>query len=110
MASERDKAHFRAIAEAEAELNREALHADALLARGMKLGKAVGPAEAGDALPDMQVCWSRHSPAVRVDVFIAKTGFEAAALSTARRAQVFGAEIRVISPEASIIYKLLASR
>ena len=47
---------------------------------------------------------------MRVDVFVAKTGFERAVIAGVRRAIVLGIEVCLASPEAAIIYKLLANR
>ncbi|MBI3181938.1 MAG: hypothetical protein HYZ28_07320 [Myxococcales bacterium] len=82
----------------------------ALRARGFSAGKNVGPAEPTDPLPDIAVYWSSTQPAVRLDVFIAKTSFEQAVLDSALETEVLGSMLRLASPEASIIYKLLASR
>lgn len=82
----------------------------ALARHGIVQRKQIGPADAADALPDVAVFFSGHSPPVRVDVFIAKTDFERAVIETARTATVLGIAVRLASPEASIIYKLLARR
>jgi hypothetical protein len=82
----------------------------ALLARGFSRGAAVGePAEPG-GLPDIAIYWWGAAPSVRLDVFLAKTRFEEAVLVTAREADILGLRVRLARPEASIVYKLLASR
>ena len=61
-------------------------------------------------MPDISVFWSGHRPSVRVDVFHAKTDFEREALQLAVPAEVAGQRVRVATPEAVIVYKVLASR
>jgi hypothetical protein len=77
----------------------------ALQKRGLTPSGAFSPAKT-----DVAPYWSSGSPRVRVDVFIAKLPFEEAVLSTARPATVMGRAVRVASPEAVIVYKLLANR
>ena len=84
--------------------------AAALERRRFKLGRAVGPADPSDSLPDITVLYAPGQPAVRLDVFIAKTEFERAVVATAREAPVLETTVRLARPEASIIYKLLAQR
>lgn len=86
-----------------------ALH-QALSAHGLTAAAGIGPADPADLLPDIAVYWSDGTPAVRVVVFIAKTGFERAVFETARRRNVAGRSVPIASPEAVLIYKLLASR
>jgi hypothetical protein len=83
---------------------------DALVVRGFSPGKGVGPSDASDPLPDIAVFWAGPAPQTRLDVFIAKLDFERSVLATARRARVFGREVPTASPEAMLIYKLLANR
>jgi hypothetical protein len=83
---------------------------DALRRREMILTKHIGPAEHSDELPDVAVFHTMHKPSIRIDIFIAKTEFENAVIATAREATVLGLSVRLASPEASIIYKLLAQR
>ncbi len=80
----------------------------ALRRHGFTQQKHIGPAEAGDPLPDVGVFFSTGD--VRVDVFVAKTDFERTVIETAREATVLGVSVRLARPEASIIYKLLAQR
>lgn len=82
----------------------------ALRSAALTPGKGVGPIEAAEELPDIAIYWSRGSPAVRVDVFIAKTDFEQAVLDSAVEAKIAGRTVRIASAEALIVYKLLASR
>lgn len=78
--------------------------------RGFSPGRTVGPFDSSDALPDISSFGGPGDPSVRVDVFVAKTNFERAVIDTARTASVLGTTVRLARPEASIIYKLLASR
>jgi hypothetical protein len=78
--------------------------------RGWTPGKAVGPADRSDELPDMLAFWTGASPPVRIDVFIAKLEFERQVIARARSSTIFGERVPVAEPEASIVYKLLASR
>lgn len=87
-----------------------ALVDEALAARNLTAAPGVGPADPDDALPDIAVYWSAGRPSVRLDVFIAKTDFERAVLATACRTNLAGRSVPVASPEAVLIYKLLASR
>ena len=82
----------------------------ALLRHGIRQQKQIGPADTGDALPDVGVFFSTANVPVRVDVFVAKTEFERVVIETAREAAVLGLNVRLARPEASIIYKLLAQR
>jgi hypothetical protein len=82
----------------------------AFQSRGLAPGRGVGPAESSDPLPDIAIFWSDQAPSVRIDLFIAKTDFERTVLEGARVASIGGREVRIASPEAVIIYKLLASR
>ncbi len=84
--------------------------ANALAKRGIRPSKTVGPADTTDALPDIAVFRSSRAVGTRVDVFIAKTAFERAVIDSARTAEVLGSTVRLASPEASIVYKLLAQR
>ncbi len=77
---------------------------------GFVRGGDVGPSDPGESLPDIAVFWSAHDTAVRLDVFIAKTPFEEEVVATARSASVLGTPARLASPEAVIVYKLLAGR
>jgi hypothetical protein len=70
--------------------------------------KQVGPVAPPDSLPDIAMFRSQDGAGTRVDVFIAKTDFERAVIESARATDVFDARIRLASPEASIVYKLLA--
>ena len=81
-----------------------------LTRRGGRLGKGTGPTDPSDVLPDIMACWIGSAPAIRIDIFLAKTDFEREALATAKDATVFDTPIRVVKAEASVIYKLLASR
>jgi hypothetical protein len=83
---------------------------DALRRRGLARGADVGPAEPEDPLPDIAVYWTATRPTVRVDVFVAKMDFETAVHQRAREVSVLGRRLRLAPPEASIIYKLIASR
>jgi hypothetical protein len=80
---------------------------EALATRQIRAGQHIGPTEPGDALPDIAVFWLGP---VRVDVFVAKMDFERAVLACAKTATVLDADLKLASCEASIIYKLLASR
>ncbi|MFN8626676.1 MAG: nucleotidyltransferase [Candidatus Binatia bacterium] len=82
----------------------------ALARAGITPQTQIGPADSADSLPDVAVCFSGDAVPVRVDVFIAKTDFERAVVTTAREATVFGTAVNLARPEASIIYKLLAYR
>lgn len=82
----------------------------ALNGRGIHRTKHVGPADNTDALPDIAIFHSSPDPGMRVDIFIAKTDFERAVVTSARQATLLGLIVRLASPEASIIYKLLAQR
>lgn len=83
---------------------------DALGRREIAFTKQIGPAERTDELADVGVFHTQGDPSIRVDVFVAKTDFENAVVATARNAQVLGLTVRLASPEASIVYKLLAQR
>lgn len=63
-----------------------------------------------EAVPDISVFWSGHRPSVRVDVFHAKTDFEREALRLAVPTEVAGQRVRVATPEAVIVYEVLAGR
>lgn len=76
---------------------------------GFTLRSQVGPTDGDDPRPDIAMFWL-SSPELRVDVFVAKTAFEEAVLDTAVEVAVLGRSLRVASPEAAIVYKLLASR
>lgn len=82
----------------------------ALNARGIRRTKQIGPADSADALPDIVVFHTSPDPGMRVDIFIAKTEFERAVITSSRPATVLDLVVRLASPEASIIYKLLAQR
>lgn len=82
----------------------------ALLREGFEAGAGVGPAEPTDTLPDIAVFWAGRGPATRVDVFIAKLGFEREVVERAVPATIFGQVVPVARPEAMLVYKLLASR
>jgi hypothetical protein len=86
------------------------LFEEKLIALGYQPGRHVGPSEPTDVLPDMAVFWSGDHPAIRIDVFIAKLEFERDVLARKRRESILGRITPVVAPEASIIYKLLASR
>jgi hypothetical protein len=58
----------------------------------------------------MAIWHSHHSTRTQVDVFIAKLPFELEAIQLARTLNLLGRDVRLVPPEASIIYKLLASR
>jgi hypothetical protein len=78
-----------------------------------RLGFSAGApvtSEPGESVPDISVFWSGHRPSVRVDVFHAKTAFEREALQLAVPAEVAGQRVRVATPEAVIVYKVLAGR
>ncbi len=77
---------------------------------GFIRGSDVGPSDPSERLPDIAVYWSREEPSVRIDLFVAKTPFEREVIRTASTAFVLGEPTRLASPEASIIYKLLADR
>gem|GEM_PF-3122948 len=81
----------------------------ALIPRGFTVGAPV-TSDPNDSVPDISVFWSSEVPAVRVDMFHAKTTFEQEVLKTAQEAEVAGRRIRVACAEAVIIYKVLASR
>ena len=83
---------------------------EALRRRGIILTKEIGPAERTDELADVAVFHTTNKPSIRIDLFIAKTEFENAVIASAREATVLGLSVRLASPEASIIYKLLAQR
>jgi hypothetical protein len=83
---------------------------NALERRGIRSTRQVGPADPADALPDIATFRSQGGAGTRVDVFIAKTEFERAVIDGARSTQVLDAAVRIASPEASIVYKLLAAR
>jgi len=74
---------------------------------GFQPGRHQGPVEPSDRMPDPACYWLGP---VRIDVFIAKTAFEQAAVESGRPTQVQGFEQLVVSPEASIVYKVLAHR
>lgn len=82
----------------------------ALRSEGFELRSQAGPANTGDITPDIAFFWLAAPHPMRADVFVAKTPFEEAVLATARETNVLGKSMKVASPEASIIYKLLASR
>jgi hypothetical protein len=82
----------------------------ALAARGIVQGKQVGPTETSDTLPDIAVLFSAGEVPMRIDLYIAKTDFERTTIATARQAAVLGGVVLLARPEASIVYKLLASR
>jgi hypothetical protein len=79
-------------------------------AGGFATIKEVGPAEAGDPLPDIVMFRRSETGAARIDVFIAKTEFERVVVAGARTTEVLGRPVRLARPEASIIYKLIARR
>lgn len=78
--------------------------------RGIKRFKDVPSSEPGDPLPDMAIFWTKETPAIRVDVFVAKLDFEQAVLETSKQAEVMGHKLPLASCEASIVYELLAGR
>lgn len=82
----------------------------ALAARGIDRKSDFPSSDPADPLPDMVIFWTAENPSVRVDVFVAKLEFERAVLATAKEATIFGTRLMVASPEASIIYKLIAHR
>lgn len=82
----------------------------ALERRDIKRFKDVPSSEPGDPLPDMAIFWTKETPAIRVDVFVAKLDFEQAVLQTSKQAVVMGHKLPLASCEASIIYKLVAGR
>jgi hypothetical protein len=84
--------------------------AKALEKRGIRPSKRVGPADPTDPLPDIAIFRSQGATGTRVDVFVAKTDFERAVIGCARTTEVLGGTVRLASPEASIVYKLLAAR
>ena len=86
------------------------LLSDALAKRGLRSSKEVGPVDPADVLPDIVMFRPDRAVGTRVDVFVAKTDFERAVIESARTADVFGTAVRLASPEASIVYKLLAQR
>lgn len=73
-------------------------------------GRDVGPSDPTEALPDIAVYWSKSEPAVRLDVFVAKTVFEQEVVRLARSEKILGQIARIAAPEACIIYKLIAMR
>jgi len=84
-----------------------------LIGRGATRGKATGPSDPSDPIPDIAAYWHAAQPVdpqVRIDVFLGKTAFEQTVLDEPRVAHVLGEQVPVARPEASIIYKLLASR
>ncbi len=85
---------------------------DALLrSRGLIAGKHIGPVEPSERAPDLAVYWTDPRDGVRIDLFIAKLDFEREAVARARVGYLGdGTAIRVIAPESSIVYKLIASR
>ncbi len=83
---------------------------EALVREGFEQGAGVGPADPADTLPDIAVFWAGKGPATRVDVFVAKLGFEREVVEQARQATIFGEVVPVARPEAMLVYKLLASR
>jgi hypothetical protein len=82
----------------------------ALEQRDFSMGKGVGALDSSDVLPDIAVFWAGPPPQTRLDVFIAKLAFEREVIATARSAIVLGEEVPTASPEAMLIYKLLANR
>src|SRR5262249_55835752 len=62
------------------------------------------------SVPDIAMYWSPAKPKVRVDVFIAGTAFEEAVIASAKRARYLDREVPIASPEALIVYKVLAGR
>lgn len=82
----------------------------AMRAEGFELRSQAGPALPSDVTPDIGFFWLEAAQPVRADVFVAKTAFEHAVLATARETEVFGKSMKVATAEASIVYKLLASR
>lgn len=84
--------------------------ADALKLAGFDEGAGVGPADPSDLLPDIAVFWAGASPAIRVDVFVAKLEFEREVVGSALTARLFGVTVQVARPEAMLVYKALASR
>jgi hypothetical protein len=84
--------------------------ASAFARRGFASIRQVGPADSADALPDIAMFRSGSGAGTRVDLFVAKTEFEAAVIDSARSMDVLGVRVQLASPEASIVYKLLARR
>ena len=84
--------------------------ARALEMRGIRPGEQIGPADSRDTLPDIATFRADKAGGTRVDVFIAKTAFERAVIDSARSTEVLGATVRLASPEAAIVYKILAQR
>lgn len=82
----------------------------ALLQATFRRGADIGAATTADGLPDIATYWFGADPAVRVDVFVAKTEFEREVVRTARKTPILDRPAQVASAEACIIYKLLASR
>ncbi len=81
-----------------------------LLRSGFRTGGGVGEQDPETGLPDIEVLYSAGEPSVRLDLFVAKMEFERVVISTAREVSILGAPARVASPEAVLIYKLLADR
>jgi len=71
--------------------------------------QSIGSPDPTDALPDI-VFFQSPDGTVRVDVFLANASFERAVIETSRATEVLGRSVPLARPEASIIYKLIASR
>ena len=67
-------------------------------------------AEPNDPMPDIIIFRSDHAVPRQVDLLVAKTAFEVQALHRAVAVDVAGAEVRVVTPEDLVVYKLIASR
>lgn len=76
---------------------------------GFEIQRSVA-SDPADPLPDIVFFQSPSAATVRVDVFLAKTEFERVVIETCRVTRVLEREIPIARPEASIIYKLIASR
>ena len=79
---------------------------DAARARGFLRGTAVGAA-AGE-VPDLELF--RDPSGRRIDFLYAHTEFERSALARATTRSAYGMEVRVVSLEDLVVYKLLAGR
>lgn len=84
-----------------------ALHSE-LVAAGFQRGADINPAN--ERVPDVAVYWSGDPTPVRLDLFVAKTQFEREVIARSRRTAIAGEEASLASPEAAIIYKLIAAR
>jgi hypothetical protein len=80
----------------------------ALAGAGLKLEITHGPIVPEDGIPDHGVF--RFPGGLRLDVLIAKTEFQAEAVARAVTVSVFGRDVRVVTVEDLVVFKLIAGR